>query len=101
MFLELIKHLLNGLYVLFAFGFGVNKDVIEVHYYENNKPLWKDLIYITLERNWCNSQSKRLHLVLEMTITGLESYFLFIAVSDSYLMVGIGLIKLGKMSSLT
>ncbi len=72
MFPQLVQYLLNGLYMLFAFTLGVDKDVIEVYYYENVKFLCQDLIDIALEHGQCVGQSKRHHLVLEMAIAVLK-----------------------------
>ncbi len=89
MFSQLLQHQLNSFYVLFSFTFGVDEDVIKVHYYENIKLLCQDLIDIALESGQYIGQSKRHHLVLEIAIAGLEGYFLFIAFFDPHLMVGI------------
>ncbi len=35
MFSQLVHHLLNGFYMLFAFAFGVDENVVKVHYHEN------------------------------------------------------------------
>ncbi len=35
MLLQLLQHLLNSFYVLFAFIFSIDKDVIEVNYHKN------------------------------------------------------------------
>ncbi len=58
MFLQLLQHLLNGLYVFFAFAFGIDEDVIALHYHKNVKLLYQDLIDVALERDRCISQSK-------------------------------------------
>ncbi len=90
MLLQLLQHLLNGLYMLFSFVFGVDEDVIKVYYHKNVKLLCQDPIDVTLESSWYGGQSKRHYLVLEMSITGLESYLPFIVFSDPYPMVDIG-----------
>ncbi len=98
---QLVQHLLNGLYMLFAFVFGVDEDVIEVHYDKNVKLLCQDLVDITLKYGRCVNQSKRHDLIFKMTIAGPEDRFLFIAFPDLYLMVGIGQIKQGEKLSPT
>ncbi len=87
--------------MFFAFAFGIDEDVIEVHYYKNVKLLCQDLIDVAQECGQCIGQSKRYHLVLKMAITGLEGYLLFIAFFDSYSIVGISQIELGETLSLT
>ncbi len=66
--------------MLFALAFGVDKDIIKVHYYENIEVLCQDLINVALENGRCISQSKRHHLVLKMAIASSENCLLFIAV---------------------
>ena len=82
--------------MLLIFAFGVDKDVIEVHYHKNVELFCQDLIDIALEHSQCISQSKRYHLVFKMTITASKGRFPFIAFSDSHLMVGIDEIELDK-----
>ena len=85
--------------MLFTFVFGVDKDVIKVHYHRNLELLCQDFIDVALEYSRCISQSKRHYLVLEMAIVAPESRFSFIAFPDPHLMVGIGEIKLNKILS--
>ncbi len=101
MLLQLVQHLSNGLYVLFAFVLGVNKDVIEVHYYKNVEFFYQDLVNVTLKCSRGIGQSKKYDLIFEMAIAGLEGRLLLIAFFDPHLMVGIGQIELGETSSLT
>ncbi len=98
MLLQLLQHLSNGLHVFFAFVFGIDEDVIEVHYHENVDFLYQDLIDIALEHGRCVGQSKRHYLVLEMAIVGPKNRLSFIAFFDPHAMVGIGLIELGKVA---
>ena len=37
MLLQLLQYLLNSFYMLFAFTFNVNKDVIKIYYHKNNE----------------------------------------------------------------
>ncbi len=97
----MVQHLSNGLYVLFAFVLGVDKDVIEVHYDKNVKLLCLDLVDVTLKRGRCIGKSKRHDLIFEVTIVGPEGCFLFIAFPDPHSIVGIGQIELGETSSPT
>ncbi len=101
MLLQLLQHLLNGFHTLFAFGFGIDEDVIEVYYHENVKLLCQDLVDITLEGSWYIGQSKRHHLILKMAIAGPKDCLLFVAFFDLYPMVDIGQIKLDEISSPT
>ncbi len=98
---QLVQHLSNGLYVLFAFVLCVDEDVIEVHYDKNVKLLCQDLVDVTLKRSRRVDQSKRHDLIFEVTIAGPEGRFPFIAFPDPHLMVGIGQIELGETSSST
>ena len=82
--------------MLFAFAFGVNKDVIEVHYHKNVKFFYQNLVDITLEYGQCIGQSKRYHLILKMAIASLQSRFPFITFPNLYSMVGVGQIELVK-----
>ena len=86
--------------MLFTFAFNIDKDVIEIHYHDNVKFLYQNLVDIVLECGWSIDSTKKYYLVLEMTIAGLEGHFLFIAFINPYLIVGIGQIKLRKTSSL-
>ncbi len=99
MLLQLVQHLSNGLYVLFALVLSVDEDVIKVHYHENIELLCQDLVDITLKRGRSIGQSKRHNLIFEITITGPESRLLFVAFPDPHLMVGIAQIQLGEISS--
>ncbi len=47
--LQLLQHLLNGFYVLFAFTFSVDEDIIEVYYLKKIELLYKDFFNIALE----------------------------------------------------
>ena len=76
--------------MLFTFILGIDEDVIKVHYYENIKLFYQDLIDVTLERDQYINQSKRYHLVLKIVITTFKCRFSFIAFFDFYLIVGIG-----------
>ncbi len=87
--------------MLFAFAFSVDKDVIEIHYYEDIELLGQDLIDVTLKRSRCVGQSERHDLVLEMAVADPEGRLPFVAFPDPHSMVGIGQIELGETSSPT
>ncbi len=87
--------------MLFAFTFGVNKDVIKIHYHKNVELFYQDLTDVALKYDRCINQSKRHDLVLEMAITGLKNYLLFIAFLYPHSMVDICQIELGKALSQT
>ena len=99
MFLQLLQHLLNGLYVLFAFVFSIDEDIIEVYYHKNVELLCQDLIDIVLKRGRYVDQSKRHYLILKLAIVDSENCFPFIAFSDSHLIVSISQVELGEMLS--
>ncbi len=87
--------------MLVSFTFGVDKNVIKVHYHKNVEFPYQDLIDVALESGRYIDQSKKDHLVFEIAIAGPEDCLLFIAFSDPHSMVGIGPIKLGETLSLT
>lgn len=64
------------------------------------KLLHQDLFNIALEYSWCISKSNRPYLILKIIIAGSESCFLFVTFLDSYLVISIDEIELGKTSSL-
>ncbi len=101
MLLQLLQHLLNGLHMLLAFTFGVDEDVIKLHYHKNIKFLCQSLVYVTLEGGQYVGPFKRPYLVLKIAIAGPNSCLPFIACSDFYPMAGIGQIKLVETSSPT
>ncbi len=98
---KLLEHPSNGLYMLLAFAFGIDENVIKIYYHKNVKFLCQDLVDITLKRGRCVGQSKRHDLVFKVAIAGFEGRFPFITFSDSHLMVSISQIKLGEKLSST
>ena len=101
MLLQLFQHLSNGFYILFAFAFNIDEDVIEVHNYKNVKPFCQDLINVALECGWCICQFKRHHLVLKIAIAAFKGCFFFIIFFDPYLIVIVSEINMGETLSLT
>ena len=87
--------------MLLTFAFCIDKNVMQMYYYENVKLFCQNFIDIALERGRYIGQSKRHYLVLEIINIGPEGYFLFIAFSNPHFMVGNSHIKLGVMPSLT
>ncbi len=87
--------------MLFAFTFSIDEDVIEIHYHEKVKLLCQDLIDIALKCDWCVGQSKRHDLVLKVAIAGPEGRLPFVTFPNLYLIVSIGEIELGEVSSPT
>ena len=75
--------------MLFAFTFGIDKDIIKVHNHENIELFCQDCIDIALKCDWCIGQSKTYHLVLKIAIADSENSFSFIAFFDLYLMIGV------------
>ncbi len=98
---KLLQNLLRGLHVLLTFAFGVDEDVIEIHYYKNVKLLCQNLVDIALERGRCIEQSKKHNLVLEVAIAGPEGRLPFVAFPYLHSMIDISQIELGEMSSPT
>ncbi len=87
--------------MLFALALSVDKDVIEIHYYEDVELIGQDFVDIALKRGQCVGQSERYDLVLEMAIANPESRLPFVAFPDPHSMVGVGQIELGETSSPT
>ena len=87
--------------VVFFLVFGVDEDIIQIHNNKDIKFFRKDLIDIALEGYQSAGQSKRYYLILEVTVSGPESSFLFISFANSHLVVGTGEVKLGKPSCLS
>ncbi len=87
--------------MLFALVLSIDKDIIEIHYYEDVELLGQDLIYLTLKRGQCIGQSERHDLVLKMAVAGPEGRFPFVTFPDPHSMVGINQIELGEPSSPT
>ncbi len=88
--MQLVQHLSNGLYMLFAFTFDVDEDVIKVHYHENVELFYQDLVDVTQKYSQRVGQSKRHDLIFEVIIAGSKGRLPFIAFFNPYLMVGIG-----------
>lgn len=85
--------------MFFSSAFGLDENIIEVYDNEDVKLFCQNLVNIALEGGRCIGQSKRYHLVFEVAIASPRGHFPFIAFFDSHLLVSIGLIKLGEMSS--
>ncbi len=76
--------------MLFSFAFGINEDVIKIHYHKDIELLCQGLVDIALESGRYFGQSKRYHLVLKVAIAGFEGYFSFIVFFDPHLIIDIG-----------
>ena len=87
--------------MLFGFAFSIDEDVIEVHYYKNIEFFCQNLNNVALKHSRCIGQSKKHDQVFKVAIADLEDHLPFIVFPNSYLMVGISQIKLGKTSSST
>ena len=87
--------------MFFTFAFGINEDVIGVHYHKNVEFFCHDLINVVLERSQYISQSKKHHLVFKIAIVALKGHLLFIAFSNPYLIIGIYENELGETLSPT
>ena len=87
--------------MLFPFIFGIDKDIINIRYHKNIELLYQNLVDVALKRDWGVCQAKKYHIVLEIAIASFESCFPFITLSDLYLIIDIGYIKLDETSSPT
>ena len=86
--------------MVFSFVFGIDKNIIQIYNAKDIKLFYKDLIGIVLKRCQSIGQFKEYHLILEIIISSLESYFLLIFFANSHLMISICEVKLGKPPSL-
>ncbi len=73
---------------------------VQVYNNKNIKLFYQDLVDISLKCGWCNSQSKKHYLVLEIAIAGFKSCFLILIFSNLYLIISIDEVKLDKTISL-
>ena len=90
MLLQLLQHSSNNFYMLFAFTFSIDKDIIKVYYHKNVEFLCYDFIDVALECGRCVGQSKKHHLVHKMAIAAFEGHFLFITFFDPHSIISIG-----------
>ena len=86
--------------VAFSLVFGIDEDIIKIHNDKDIKFFCKDLIDVALECYQSVSQSKKHHLILKMVVSSPESSLLLISFANSYPVIGIGDVELGKLSSL-
>ena len=101
MFPQFCKNPLNTRDVSFAWGFDINKYIIEINNDKNIKLLGQNLINIILEARQYVREPQKYYLVLELALLSLESCFLFIAFFNTHLIVSTYEIKLGELFGLT
>lgn len=78
----------------------IDKNIIQIYNTKNIKLLSKYLVNISLKACRYIYQSKKYYLVLEMAISSLKYYLLFIIFANSYLMIFISKVKLDKLLTL-
>ena len=84
-----VQHPLNAFYMFFSLAFSIDENVIKVYNNKDVKLFCQNLVNIILESGWYISQSKKHYLIFEIAIASYQGRFLFIAISNPYLMVGI------------
>ena len=80
----------------FSLIFGVDDDIIQIYNNKDIKLFRKDLIDVALECCRSISQSKKHHLIFEMTVSGPESSLSLISFANSHPVICTGKVKLGK-----
>ena len=75
--------------MLFSLIFGIDKDIIKIHYHEDINFFFQNLINVALKCGQCISQLKKYHLILEIAIAGPKSRFFFFFFSNLHSIVGI------------
>ena len=94
--MQLVKNPTYCLDMAFAFIFGVDKNIIQIHNDKNIEFFCEDLIDVALE--YCRSagQSKRHYLIFEVAVSGPKSSFPLIFFANSHPLIGTGKVELGK-----
>ncbi len=77
--------------------FGIDQDVIQIHYNEDIKLFSKDLVDVALKTSGCVKKTEGHYLVLEVAVSGAEDYLSLVTFSDSHPMIGTSEIQLGKL----
>ena len=99
-FFQIVKDLTHCLDMAFFFVLSVDKNIIQIHNNEDIKFFRKNLIDIALNYCWSVGQSKKHHLILEITVFSPKSSFLLIFFANSYPVIDIGEIELDKLPNL-
>ena len=87
--------------MVFFLVFGIDKYIIQIYNDKNIKLFYKNLNNIVLKSYQSVSQSKKYYLILEIIVSGPESYFLLILFANSYPVISINEVKLDKLPSLS
>ena len=80
----------------FAFIFGLDEDIIQIHNDEDIKLFREDFIDVALECYRSVGQSKRHYLIFEIAVSGPESSFPLISFTNSHPVIGTSEVELGK-----
>lgn len=99
MFPELIKDPPDGFHVRLTGIFGLDQDVVLIHYDEDVELLGEGLVDVALKTGGSIGEAKRHDLVLKVTVSGPKGRLPFIAFSNSHPMVGAGQVKLDEALS--
>ncbi len=76
--------------------FGIDQNLIQIHYNKNIKLFSEDLINVALKTGGCVEKFEGHYLVLEVAVSGAEGRLPLVTFSDSHLMVGTSEIQLSK-----
>ena len=93
------ENLLNSFHVILAGVFEVNQNVIKVYNEKNIKYFYQNFVDVTLKAGRNIKKIEKYNIVLKILISCLESYFLLVILSNSYLINNICQIQLIKMLS--
>lgn len=80
--------------------FDIDDNIIQVYNHKNIKLFSQDFVNILLKYGQYISQSKKHYLVFKMIILDSKNYLSFVTLLNPYLIIGIGKIKLSKLSCL-
>ena len=86
---EALKDLTNMLDVLLMSTVSVNKDVVQIGDTEFVEEFAQDVVNIGLKGCWSVAETKGHDQIFEVTISGAESCFVFIAFSNTHSMKGV------------
>lgn len=95
--LKLIKNLPKNSDMAITLIFGINQSIVQVHNNKYVKFLSQNLIVVVLKVGWSVRVTKKYYLVLKMTVSSLESHFLFDIFFNPYLIIYISQIWLSQL----
>lgn len=85
--MERINDSVYNIHIWLAMVFGIDQDIVQVYNNKNIKLLGKDFINIALKAGKNIKESKKHDMVLKMAISSLKNRLLFIAFTNSILVM--------------